>query len=129
MALEWMPGAMLGVAGAALAWWRAAGISEAKFQERLQQLKEEMQRGLKLSDQSDTEFKVDLCAAINELRAVTLTIAKLSSGQDVINSVTTKTLESLVRQMEDNKKDINELKGTMSLLRQILDQLPKVLAK
>ncbi len=123
--LDWVPGAALGVAGAALAWWRASGISEAKFQERLGQLKDEMAKGTAVNDRSDREFKEDLCSAINELRAVTLTIAKMSSGQDVINAVTAKTLESATRKIENLEKAVNEQGATVMLIREWLERWEK----
>lgn len=120
--LDWVPGAALGIAGAALAWWRAAGISEAKFQERLGQLKEEMEKGAKSAEKIDGDFKEELCSAINELRAVTLTMAKMSSGQDVLNAVTQKTLESLTLKTEQNSHAIADLAASMKLLREWLDR-------
>lgn len=125
MPLDWVPGAALGVAGAALAWWRASGISEAKFQSRLEQIKEEMSKGAARAKEVDGDFKEELCAAINELRAVTLTMAKMSSGQDVLNAVTAKAIESLTGKAETNAKAINELQATMSLIRQWLDKSNK----
>ena len=122
MVFDWVPGATLGVAGAALAWWRSAGISEAKFQERLTQVKEEMAKGALINQRSDDAFKQDLCAAINELRAVTLTIAKLSSGQDVINAVTNKALETLARKSEEQDKRINENQSVAGLIREWLER-------
>jgi hypothetical protein len=125
MQLDWVPGAALGIAGAALAWWRAAGISEAKFQERLEQIRKEMEKGAQINDKSDKEFKEDLCAAINELRAVTLTIAKMSSGQDVLNAVTTKAIESLTVKAEFHSRAIHELQATTGLIREWLERSNK----
>lgn len=125
MAFDWVPGAVLGVAGSAIAWWRSTGIAEALVKERIEQIKQEMAKGTQLSAKVDDDFKEELCAAINELRAVTLTMAKMSSGQDVLNTVTQKALESLTRKSEANEKAISELQATTSLIRQWLERQNK----
>lgn len=122
MAFDWVPGATLGVAGAALAWWRSTAVSEAKFQERLEQIRTEMASHTKANESTDDQFKRELYAAINELRAVTLTIAKLTSGQDIINAVTTKTLDALSKKAEDHDRQLSYLGATIGLIRQWLER-------
>ena len=125
MAFEWVPGTALGIAGAALAWWRSAGISEAKLEERLNQIKDDMAKGAIVHDRGDVQFHTDLTAAISELRAVTLTIAKLSAGQEIVNQMTAKTLDSIARKMEDHDKQASEFAASISFIRQLFERMER----
>jgi hypothetical protein len=115
----------VGIVGKVLGIWKDSGITEAQLQERLNLMKEEMTRGAVSHEKGEAQFRGDLVSAISELRAVTLTIAKLSSGQDIINSVTTKTLDSLSRKMDEYDKQVAELAGSISFIRQLFERMER----
>jgi hypothetical protein len=127
MALEWLPGALIAAAGGGLSWWKASDIARIELEKSLavakvelaksiEQLKSDLAVSSRMSERTDDEFKRDLYAALNELRGVTLTIAKLTSGQDVINAMNGKALESIVRKQEEHDKAIAEIRTTTSLI-------------
>lgn len=111
-------GAGIGIVTSALANWRKQGITEAVFQERLEMMKAELKSARADSDK-------DLKEQMVEVRATTLMLAKLQSSQDVTNTMSAKTLESVVGKVEILSKSQSELQATMSLIREWLDRQNK----
>lgn len=118
-------GGGVGIASNALMFWRNAGITDAEFKTRLEAMKTELQHGAGLMEKTNSEFTGELKGIINELRAVVLTVAKLQSSQDVVNSVTATTLASLARKLEEQDKAISELQGSVSFIRQLFERMER----
>jgi len=127
VALEWLPGAAIALAGGGLTWWKASDIARVELEKNLavarvelaksiEQIKSDLAMGTRNNERADDEFKRDLYAAVNELRGVTLTIAKLTSGQDVINAMNAKAMESYARRQEEHGVMLTELKATVTLI-------------
>lgn len=134
VAYEWLPGALLAIAGGGASWWKASEVARGELEKSvavakielaksIEQIKNELAAGARSSERNDDEFKRDLYDAVKELRAVTVTLATLTSGQSVINAVNAKALEAIARKQEEHDKTLAELGATTTLITEWLKRL------
>lgn len=130
MSFDWIPGVAAGLITGALGFLRKQEVTDAVLQANLDALRQEF----KLSRDGDTriqqhvdaqmaELQRELREAISEFRAASLTMAKLSSSQEVINAVTGKALEGIVRRQEEYAIAINDSASSIRLLGELINRI------
>jgi hypothetical protein len=134
VALEWLPGAAIALAGGGLSWWKATDIArielaknveitKVQIENSIEKIKSDLLYSSRANERTDDEFKRDLYSAVADLRAVTLTIAKLTSGQDVINAMTAKAMESYARKQEEQERAISDIKASVAVMSEWLKRM------
>ena len=97
---------------------RSSDISEAVFEERLQTLKEEVNRAKSVADG-------DLMGVVGELKTFSAMVIRLQSSQDVTNVMTAKALESILARCDRLDHRISEHEQSTGLMSELLEQLKK----
>jgi len=110
----------VGIIGKVLGFWKDSGVTEAQLQERLQVMKSEMAKAAESLAKTTDDLNRDLREALSEQRAVLIMVAKLQSGQDVINQVTSKTLDAIIAKADQRDRMIQETQG---MIGQILQEV------
>jgi hypothetical protein len=114
MALEWLPGALLAVAGSGLAFWRSISVSEARLDLRVNAL-EATQKAAQM-DYAAIGAKLE--RASEQMTAAAGSFQAAQASQTVINGFTTKVLDSLASKLETQEKQVNEHSSTLALVRE-----------
>jgi len=110
------------LAGNMLGWWKKSGITEAELATRIDALKLDLQTAAKIAEKDGGSFNQALKDAIIDLRGVTMNLARMSSSQEQINLFTSKTVEAITRTQETHAHMLNELKTSISVLKEILER-------
>ena len=95
--LDWVPGTAIAVASAALLFWRQTSISDAVVNEKLRALSESGQETVR--EQKETA---------HILRDTVVQLRSAMKEQGVINTVTTKALDSILTKLDNHAREIAE---------------------
>lgn len=107
--LDWVPGTAIAVVSAALLFWRQTSISDAVVNEKLRALSESGQETVR--EQKET---ADI------LRDTVIQLSSAMKEQGVINTVTTKALDSILTKLDNHAREIAEQGASMEIIRQFI---------
>lgn len=107
--LDWVPGTAIAVVSAALLFWRQTSISDAVVNEKLRALSESGQETVR--EQKET---ADI------LRDTVIQLSSAMKEQGVINTVTTKALDSILTKLDNHAREIAEHGASMEIIRQFI---------
>ena len=131
MAFEWLPGVGVSLVLGGLIWWKNQSVDAADHDRRIKNLEDLRLWDLKtrvevIEDRwkyhessclkKDEEMASEISSALVELKSVAQLIRGWSERQQVINSVTNGTLESLVNKVDKNSEDIASQNSTLNFL-------------
>ena len=127
MAADWIPVGSLGVVSSVAAWLIAWRVSAARSEGRsdAQHDAEALKDTTVKEDIRDLRNEVR--ATMEELRTLGSATMKLSASQDVVNSVTSKALESLVAKMDRHEEKLADHASTLKLLTEVVMSRSKVM--
>lgn len=131
MAFEWLPGVGASVLTGALLWWKNQSVDVCDVQRRVKDIEklnlwdfksrmDVVEARLKdhesSSSRKDQEMAAEIQSALTELKAVAQIIRGWSERQQIINEVTTRTLDSLCTKVDKNSEDIASQNSTLGFL-------------
>ena len=127
MAADWIPVGSLGVVSSVVAWLIAWRVSAARSEGHsdAQHDAEALKDTTVKEDIRDLRNEVR--ATMEELRTLGSATMKLSASQDVVNSVTSKALESLVAKMDRHEEKLADHASTLKLLTEVVMSRSKVM--
>lgn len=127
MSADWIPVGSLGVISSVVAWLVAWRVSAARSEGRSDAQHD-------AEDAKDTSVKQDIRdlrnevrATMEELRTLGAATVKLSASQDVVNSVTSKALESIILKMDRHEEKLADHASTLKLLTEVVMARSKVM--
>jgi hypothetical protein len=127
MSADWIPVGSLGVISSVVAWLVAWRVSAARSEGRSDAQHD-------AEDAKDTSVKQDIRdlrnevrATMEELRTLGAATVKLSASQDVVNSVTSKALESIIGKMDRHEEKLADHASTLKLLTEVVMARSKVM--
>ena len=127
MSADWIPVGSLGVISSVVAWLVAWRVSAARSEGRSDAQHD-------AEDAKDTSVKQDIRdlrnevrATMEELRSLGAATVKLSASQDVVNSVTSKALESIILKMDRHEERLADHASTLKLLTEVVMARSKVM--
>ena len=127
MSADWIPVGSLGVISSVVAWLVAWRVSAARSEGRSDAQHD-------AEDAKDTSVKQDIRdlrnevrATMEELRTLGSATIKLSASQDVVNSVTSKALESIILKMDRHEEKLADHASTLKLLTEVVMARSKVM--
>jgi hypothetical protein len=127
MAADWIPFGSLGVVSSVVAWLIAWRVSAAHSEGRsdAQHDAEALKDTTVKEDIRDLRNEVR--ATMEELRTLGSATIKLSASQDVVNSVTSKALESIIAKMDRHEEKLADHASTLKLLTEVVMSRSKVM--
>lgn len=128
---SWAPSTVVAAVGWAVVFWRNTGISETQLNAKMDALKAELKRAEEEDGATSARFqrelndlRLEMREALAEFRTATVTIARLGSSQEVVNAVTTKTIEGLSNKQEQLIHATNENAASIRILSELLSRIP-----
>ena len=100
MSLDWLAGVGVSITAAGLSLWRSVAVSEARTDEKLQAMRNDLKQQATDSRAFEKEVTEDLHITFERLNSLIVKMEVLANSQAVVNSMTVKTLESVMRKME-----------------------------
>jgi len=112
-------GALTGIGGSMLSWWRNSGVSD----ERIRGLEQSLRDHKASNDKTQGEIVNDLKEAVVSIRECVTEFRVMAREQNVVNTMVTKTLESVVSRQEANTMQLVNHESTIGVIRRDLDEL------
>lgn len=120
MSFDWVPGVGAALLGTGLSMWRTQGVIEERIK-GAHALTDERINALKSNEAALTS---DLKAAALELRTAALDIRGLAVGQEVVNAISTKTLQGIATTLERHTAQIAEHGAHIESMRDWMSKRP-----
>jgi hypothetical protein len=109
MPSDWIPGAGVGVLGSVVAWLLSWRIATARGEERLAAMQTDLR-----------DLKDDFRAGMSEVRSFADATARLQSSQNVVNSVTAKSIETMCDKQDKLESTVADHTATLRLLTEVV---------
>ena len=109
MANDWIPGAGVGVVGSIVAWLLSWRIATARGEERLEAMRVDLR-----------DLKEDFRSGMNEVRSFADATARLQSSQNVVNTVTAKSMEAMCDKQDKIEATVADHTATLRLLTEVV---------
>jgi len=106
---SWIPSAGVGIVASIVAWVLSWRINTVRGEERMDGMRQDLR-----------DLKEDFRSGMTEVRSFADATARLQSSQNVVNSVTAKTLEAMAEKQDKLEACVADHTSTLRLLTEVV---------